>query len=168
MVIQRHKHRAQFTVMPNPLFCDTRVSLAARGLLGYLLTKPPRWRVDIGDIQRIGNIGRDKAYAILRELQDAGYVRPMTHRTKTGRFTSGDYLISDTPHAEKQDAANPGAVQPYGEKPHGIERTDSHPNTETRKHRGSAGARGGKASKNDARPRTMSEALDAAGDGDDD
>ena len=38
-VIIRHKHNGSFTILPNAIFNDDRLSLAAKGLLGYLLSR---------------------------------------------------------------------------------------------------------------------------------
>jgi hypothetical protein len=44
-------------------------------LLIYLLSKPDNWKVILGDVQHNGDIGRDKARRLLKELERAGYIK---------------------------------------------------------------------------------------------
>lgn len=53
---------------------DTSISYEALGLLTYLLSQPDNWDVVISNLAR-QHCGRDKAYRLLNELKDAGYIR---------------------------------------------------------------------------------------------
>ncbi len=50
------------------------MSLEARGLMLYLLSKPRGWKVRVDDIVQNCRVGRDKAYGLLNELIQLGYV----------------------------------------------------------------------------------------------
>ena len=39
MTIIRREHKAHFTIVPNAVFADTRLSIEAKGVLGYLLSR---------------------------------------------------------------------------------------------------------------------------------
>lgn len=71
--IFRVKKTNQFTVIPNSLFNDTRLSLKAIGLHSSILAKPDNWTVMIGDIVRSHKDGRDSVYSAIKELIRAGY-----------------------------------------------------------------------------------------------
>ena len=43
MTIIRREHRAHFTVLPNAIFVDQRLSIEAKDVLGYLLSRPNKW-----------------------------------------------------------------------------------------------------------------------------
>jgi hypothetical protein len=45
---------AQFTIIPNAIFRDDRLSIEAKGVLGYLLSHPQHWQF------RLDHIGRSK------------------------------------------------------------------------------------------------------------
>ena len=45
MTIVRREHRAHFTIVPNAIFVDTRLSIEAKGVLGYLLSQIGRAHV---------------------------------------------------------------------------------------------------------------------------
>lgn len=94
MTIVTRRRTVEFTTVPNEIANDSAISFEARGLLIYLLAKPDQWAVNITDIQRQGSIGRDKAYKLLRELKDRGYIIAEDTRT-AGRFNSINYTVFD-------------------------------------------------------------------------
>ena len=70
---------------------DERLSYAARGVLGYLLTKPPGWKITPDDILRrqpgARRLGRDGLRAVFRELEEFGYMsRHPGHASDDGRW----------------------------------------------------------------------------------
>ncbi len=71
--IFRVKKTNQFTVIPNSLFNDTRLSLKAIGLHSSILAKPDNWTVMIDDVVRSHKDGRDSVYSAIKELIGAGY-----------------------------------------------------------------------------------------------
>ena len=60
MTIVRREHRAHFTILPNAIFLDQHLSIEAKGVLGYLLSRPNKWSVRLEQVGRILNIGRRK------------------------------------------------------------------------------------------------------------
>ena len=60
MTIIRREHKAHFTIMPNAVFVDTRLSVEAKGVLGYLLSRPHKWRVRHEHVARTLKVGRKK------------------------------------------------------------------------------------------------------------
>ncbi|MCV9910209.1 helix-turn-helix domain-containing protein [Brucella sp. HL-2] len=94
MTIVTRRRTVEFTTVPNEIANDSAISFEARGLLIYLLAKPDQWAVNIRDIQLQGNIGRDKAYKLLRELKERGYILAEDTRTG-GRFNSINYIVFD-------------------------------------------------------------------------
>lgn len=113
MTVIRRKRADQFAIIPNSASNDERLSFEALGVLVYLLAKPNDWCVSLGDLRRRGGIGRDKAYRILNELMEVGYIlrRERSRCLKSGKqLNTYDYLVSDVaefedkPRAENQDA----------------------------------------------------------------
>lgn len=117
MIITR-KRRDHFAVIPNEVANDERLTFEARGLLCYLLAKPNDWNVNLADIKRAGNIGKDKAYALINELIRAGYVERKVSTDSRGRITSHDYIVYDVsliqslPFPENPEVENPLAENP--------------------------------------------------------
>ena len=100
MTIVRREHRAQFTIVPNAIFRDDRLSIEAKGVLGYLLSRPHNWQVRLDHVGRTLHIGRKKLQRIFRELIGAGYVSREQARTAGAhRFSEIDYVVRDVPVA---------------------------------------------------------------------
>lgn len=94
MSIRRAKPSA-YTAIPNALSQDARLSFEARGVLQYLLSKPDSWVIQFVDVEREGNIGRDKRQRIFAELETAGYFERVELR-EGGKFDY-EYVLHDTP-----------------------------------------------------------------------
>lgn len=126
-MIRRGKHQTDFTILPNDALNDRSLSFEARGILGYLLSKPESWIVHTKDLQNEGSIGRDKVLRILKELEKAGYLVRERQRRTDGRLGHIDYVVFDRPNMQietddqAQDDASPHTenpvVAPQPEKP---------------------------------------------------
>ncbi len=124
MTIVRREHRAQFTIVPNAIFRDDRLSIEAKGVLGYLLSRPHNWQVRLDHVGRTLRIGRKKLQRIFRELIGAGYVTREQARTAAAhRFSEIDYVVRDVPVApiRPEDAwpgprGRKGPAEPRGRK----------------------------------------------------
>ena len=98
MTIVRRHHNSNFTVVPNAIFGDARLSIEAKGALGYLLSRPHDWTVRVVQLGPALGIGRDKAERIISELIAAGYVlRRAQQRTKSQQWGAADYVVLDHP-----------------------------------------------------------------------
>lgn len=86
--IIRVKKDSRYFVASNEPFNDKALSWEARGVLGYLLSKPDNWVVRNTDLIKQGPAGREKIERILRELKDNGYLLRYRERDEeTKRFT---------------------------------------------------------------------------------
>lgn len=94
--IRRGVRNARYAAIPNHVFEDARLSMEARWLLGYLLSKPDNWTVVIGDIIKKGNCGRDKARKMIAELVEFGYAEREQTRDD-GKFSASMLVIFDEP-----------------------------------------------------------------------
>jgi len=120
MTVITRQRSDKFAIVPNAIAEDDRISFEARGMLVYLLAKPNDWEVRIGDLQRAGSIGRDKAYRILGELIDAGYVTRSKQRRPGGTYGETEYVIYDDPVPDQLPLPrpeNPDVVTPHPEIP---------------------------------------------------
>jgi hypothetical protein len=96
--IRRGVRNARYAAIPNHVFEDDRLSMEARWLLSYLLSKPDNWTVVIGDIIKRGNCGRDKARKMIAELVEVGYAEREQQR-EDGKFGSSVLVIFDEPRS---------------------------------------------------------------------
>jgi hypothetical protein len=115
-IVRAPRPISNFYILDKRLSEDKRLSWAARGLLIFLLGKPDNWQVSIANLinETAGSIrpsGRDAAYGLLRELEQAGYVTRSRPHNVEGTFASFDYIVRESPFTESQE------VVPLTEKP---------------------------------------------------
>jgi hypothetical protein len=113
-MIIRHKHKGRFVIVPNGIFHDPRLSLAAKGLLAYLLSLPADWEVRHDQLQRKLGIGRKLLDRAFRELIAAGYVirDEFQGRDEHNRFTTLNYVVSDITNRVTPDVPSPTHAKP--------------------------------------------------------
>jgi hypothetical protein len=112
MQIHRIRHTRGFTVLPNTLLQDRRLSYTARGLLADLLSRPDGWCEDGRRMADTSPQGRLAVAKALRELTAAGYYRVERVRQPDGTFVSQAHVY-DTPHtAYATSQVAPSAVLP--------------------------------------------------------
>lgn len=113
MTIVRREHKAQFTIVPNAVFADARLSVEAKGVLGYLLSRPHNWHVRLDHIGRTLLVGRKKLQRIFRELIAAGYGTREAQRIVDGhRFGEIDYVVRNVPAPVEKSARPRGRKGP--------------------------------------------------------
>ncbi|WP_329176336.1 hypothetical protein [Streptomyces sp. NBC_01477] len=105
MHIHRSRHARGFTVLPNMLLQDRRLSYTARGLLADLLSRPDGWSEDGRRMADTSPQGRLAVAKALRELAALGYYRVDRVRRGDGTFVSEAHVY-DTPHTA------PGLTRP--------------------------------------------------------
>lgn len=84
-IIRVKKDEKYFTASNEP-FIDKRLSWEARGLMGYLLTKPNNWQVRISDLESQGEAGNHKIKRMLAELRTYGYMNRIRITLEGGKF----------------------------------------------------------------------------------
>lgn len=85
---------AHFTLLRNCWLRDPRISLKAKGLLGYLSSHTDGYRCSQAQIVRESKDARDAVVTGLRELEGAGYLSRVPTRS-AGRFAEDDYALAD-------------------------------------------------------------------------
>ncbi|MFC5662936.1 hypothetical protein ACFP3U_08050 [Kitasatospora misakiensis] len=96
MRVHRSAHMRNFTVLPNSLLQDRRLSFTARGLLADLLSRPDGWREDGRHMADSSPQGRGAIRKALKELTDAGYYRVEKIRMPDGTIRTETHVY-DTP-----------------------------------------------------------------------
>ena len=110
-LIVRSSLRDNFSVLPNHLLNDERLSADQLGLLVYLLSKPTDWQVQVTELRKRFDVGRDKIRTILACLEQYGYVVKEQVRQE-GKFASNRYVVSDSPLTEKPLTEKPSTANP--------------------------------------------------------
>ena len=114
MIIRRDFEAGHYHVAADAPFQDASLSWQARGVMGYLFTKPPDWTPRMYDIVNAGPCKKHKIKSIFKELEAAGYLHRRKIRTEGGTFdwevVLFDHPRSDPPWSESTpEAVHPGA-----------------------------------------------------------
>lgn len=92
----RDNHTANYTQIANSVFADKEISLAAKGLLCSMLSKPDNWKFALSRIARDNGVGVCAVRSAIKELRDAGYVVDRGYLFKEGLFDGHNYDIYET------------------------------------------------------------------------
>lgn len=127
--IHRRKLSEHFTVLPNQLLCDKRLSFKARGLLVMMLSKPENWKTNASWIEDQATEGREALQGAFKELETFGYLKRVCERDpQTKRVTCMTWHWSDSssPPDGIPDDGLPSDGEPSSTK-NGIEKEQSFP-----------------------------------------
>lgn len=105
---RRRKREKSYVVIENSMFEDSRISYKAKGILGYLLTKPDGWIVKIPDLINHGMDGEKSLRAGLKELKTYGYLTYYRTKNGKGEFNGIIWEYDDVPFEPDSDE-NPHA-----------------------------------------------------------
>ncbi len=125
-VIRTVKNRANpYVAINTTVFTDRRLSWKAKGMMGYLLSRPDDWQVLVKDLVGRSRDGREAVYSALRELCANGYVVRRTVRDERNRILRHEYLVFETPvrpddgpDDTREPSPEPLTGFPYLEKPY--------------------------------------------------
>lgn len=117
-IIRGPRVEANFYLLDKRISEDSRLSWSARGMLIFLLGKPDHWSVSVSALvnETAGSAkhsGRDAIYAMLAELESAGYLTRKQVRRQDGTYDQTDYIVREAPLTEKPEAME----EPLTEKP---------------------------------------------------
>jgi hypothetical protein len=99
-----------FTRVSNETIADRSLTLEARMVLIYLLSKPDDWTVIIADLVKLSPAGWHKIKSILDELEDHDYIvrRPQKKATE-GKFGTADIDVYERPPVrDNRERSRPG------------------------------------------------------------
>ena len=122
-LIVRSSLKDNFSVLPNELINDDRLSTEHLGLLVYLLSKPNDWQVRVKQLQNRFDMGRDKTRRILATLEQYGYISRDIVRAE-GKFSETRYIVKDSPETENPAPEKPEPVNTPLTKDRDIQRTE--------------------------------------------
>lgn len=116
-IVRVSKRDNSYAIIDPFFLSDERLSWKAKGLLGYLLSKPSNWRVYVSDLVKRSKDGKDAVYSALKELEAAGYIeRRQLRDPETQRISGYETVVFERP-VEPIDDTEPGAAIPHTENP---------------------------------------------------
>lgn len=124
-IIKLARKTQNFAIIDKALLENQGLSLKAKGLLAYLLSRPDDWQVQVHQLTQSSKDGRDSIYSALKELKAAGYISRERIKNEKGQIESCDYVVYEKPNVSEvldphpgfPDMDNPDLVFPDLEKP---------------------------------------------------
>ena len=102
--IIRIKKAKNYVVMDKGFFEDKRLSFKAKGILGYLLSRPDNWKVIVADLVEQSTDGKSAVYSALKELKECGYYKKVPIRNEEGsRIVRWESTIYEVPEEATVD-----------------------------------------------------------------
>ena len=89
-----------FAQIPNATLQDTSISLEAKGLLCFMLSKPTNWQWHKSQVMAETGCGRDRFNRLWKELVDAGYLHK--ERREGQNLNHFNYTLYDLATADVQ------------------------------------------------------------------
>jgi hypothetical protein len=97
VTIIRRRHTSRYAALPNAIWEDSRIGADEKGVLGYLLSRPPAWDVSLWQVGEVMKVGKDRMQRIFRSLIAAGYVTREVVRNESGVIVALEYVVRDEP-----------------------------------------------------------------------
>lgn len=120
-IFRRAKDRENpYVMIDKEIFQDRALSWKAKGLLGYLLSRPDDWIVRMTDLAKQSTDGMASVRTAVKELEDAGYMVRRREQDDEGKFqwTVEVHEVPVTPSSENHHMdEQPSTDSPYMEKP---------------------------------------------------
>ena len=130
--IQAFSFNEDFLMTPNSLWENENLSFRAKGLLGYMLSRPKNWKVHTWQLSQLykgverGN-GIEGVRSMIKELIDHGYVIYNKFRNEEGQWEHR-YMVYPLPFKDFQkmfpERVKPNLVEPVLVKPSILTRTE--------------------------------------------
>ena len=95
-IIRIERMSQPYTMIANCTLQDKLLSLEAKGLLVYLLSKPDDWRVMSTVLMHEFRIGKTRFYRIMDQLEELGYMTRESGNDHRG-YRTVEYVIYETP-----------------------------------------------------------------------
>jgi hypothetical protein len=114
-LIVKSKLTEKFTIIPNAILTDQKLSLKSKGLLCILLSLPSDWAVYKSQLQSFSTDGRDATTKAFDELVYNGYITAIRRINSRGQFMGWDYVVYNErvePITENPITENPFSVNP--------------------------------------------------------
>ena len=101
-IIRGPRPSDNYAQIHNNALADGRLSFKARGVLAYMLSRPPGWQTSVDRLAANGKDGSAAVKSALKELEQYGYLRRLKHRNSDGTF-NWDQEVTDLPLAVQEE-----------------------------------------------------------------
>ena len=94
-----NRRESPFAQISRSLLQDERIRHDTRGLLGYLLSKPPDWKIYVSDLLSSSTQGRLAVRTMIKDAIKHGYMKRRKARDDNGKFRY-DFVVCEEPNTE--------------------------------------------------------------------
>lgn len=98
----------RYATIPNKLLNNIEISLKAKGLFGFLQSKPDGWSFSKEKISKQTKEGLTSIKSAFKELKDFGYLETIPIKSSDNKFEGYDYILCGFPQGGKQDRRETG------------------------------------------------------------
>lgn len=102
------KRTCPFVQINNAIFEDARMSWRAKGLLGYLLSRPDDWMIVLGDLEKRSTDAKHAIKGAMKELELLGYARRKKRRGEDGKMAGENWFVFEKPIPDEVGMDNEG------------------------------------------------------------
>jgi hypothetical protein len=95
MIFRIKKHDHGYVIIDGKCLNNSALSLRAKGLLAYFLTKPDNWVVVMSDMMSRHKDGRYSVQSTFQELRDHGHATLEVVRDAGGRIVGKEWHIHE-------------------------------------------------------------------------
>lgn len=95
-------YKSNFTTVPNSIINDKTLSLKAKGIYLFLISKPDNWQFSVDRIATQNSDGENAVRTGLKELEEHRYLKRV-QINKRGVFGENDYIIYDEPYPSDEN-----------------------------------------------------------------
>ena len=103
MSIEVQKQKTFYKTINTTFVGNSSLSLRAKGIMVYLLAKPPGWKAQIFDIAKKSKDKESSVRSAIKELVKAGYAKRVHNPMVKGKFQGSHYIVSDFPEFLNDD-----------------------------------------------------------------
>lgn len=114
MAIHHAKKERDYTVIDNAMLRNPNLSLKAKGLMSYMLSRPDDWVFTIRGLAHFCRDGPDSVRSAVQELEKAGYIVRQRKREK-GKYQEMEYDIYEKPAQVLSAQVEPEKERPLKE-----------------------------------------------------
>ena len=102
MIVRGPRPSDNFAQIHNAALADGRLSFKARGILAFLLSRPPGWKTSVERLARSGTDGERAVKSGLKELEVLGYLKRSRSHGPDGTWIHNQ-IITDQPETVEDD-----------------------------------------------------------------
>jgi hypothetical protein len=101
--IFRAQKNRNYVTINKEFLQNTVLSWQAKGILGFLLTLPDDWEINLKHLSGVSRNGIDATRAAMNELIKAGYIHRFRDRNEKGVYEKIIYHVYETPQLENPE-----------------------------------------------------------------